>query len=93
MHIMAASADTQRIAALEAERKHMATKADIGDLRTDLEKLRTDLERLRTDFVAFRAEVKAELKTMRWFISIGVPASIAITGIIVGIVVQLINQA
>ena len=64
----------------------MATKADIGDLRTDL-------ERLRTDFVAFRAEVKAELKTMRWFIGIGVPASIAITGIVVGIVVQLINQA
>ena len=30
---------------------------------------------------------------MRWFIGIGVPASIAITGIVVGIVVQLINQA
>ena len=83
---MAAQPDfSQRIAALESERKHMATKADIGDLRTDM-------ERLRTDFVAFQAEVKAELKTMRWFISLGVPASIAVTGIIVGIIVQLINQ-
>ena len=79
---MAATTDSQRIAALEAERKHLATKADISDLRTDL-------ERLRTDFVSFRAEVTAELKTMRWFFGIGVPASIAITGIII----QLINQA
>ena len=76
---------SQRIAALEAEQKHLATKADIGDLRTDM-------ERLRTDFVAFQAEVKAELKTMRWFISLGVPASIAVTSIVVGIIVQLINQ-
>lgn len=83
---MAAQPDhNQRIAAPEAERKHMATKADIGDLRTDM-------ERLRTDFVAFQAEVKAELKTMRWFISLGVPASIAVTGIIIGIIVQLINH-
>ena len=84
---MAAQQDhNQRIAALEAERNHMATKADIGDLRTDM-------ERLRTDFVAFQAEVRAELKTMRWFISLGVPASIALTGIIVGIIVQLINHS
>ncbi len=83
---MAAQSDhSQRIAALEAERKHLATKADIGDLRTDM-------ERLRTDFVAFQAEVKAELRTMRWFISLGVPASIAVTSIVVGIIVQLINQ-
>ena len=86
---MAATTDSQRIAALESERKHLATKADISDVRTDLERLRTDLERLRTDFVSFRAEVTAELKTMRWFLGIGVPASIAITGIIV----QHINQA
>ena len=79
---MAATTDSQRIAALESERKHLATKADISDVRTDL-------ERLRTDFVSFRAEVTAELKTMRWFLGIGVPASIAITGIIV----QHINQA
>ena len=79
---MAAITDSQRIAALEADGKHLATKADIGDLRTDL-------ERLRTEFVKFLAEVKAELRTMRWFMGIGVPASIAITGIIV----QLINQA
>ena len=78
----------QRVAMLEAEQKHLATKADIADVRTDLERLRTDFERLRSVV----AGIQAEMRTLRWVLSIAVPAAIAVTGIVVGIVVQLINQ-
>ncbi len=71
----------QRVAMLEAEQKHLATKADIADVRTDLERMRSVV-----------AGIQAEMRTLRWVLSIAVPAAIAVTGIVVGIVVQLINQ-
>ncbi len=79
---MAAQPDlNQRVAALEAEQKYMATKADIADLRTDLEKLRSVV-----------IGIQVEMRTLRWVLTLAVPGAIALTGIVVGIIVQLINQ-
>ena len=36
--------------------------------------------------------IRAELGTMKWIISIAIPAAIVITGIVVGIVVQALNH-
>ena len=65
----------ERIANLEGQIAHLATKADIGALDAKIEALR------------------AELGTIRWIIGIGIPAAIAITGIVVGIVVQVLNNS
>lgn len=79
---MAAQSDyNQRIAMLEAEQKHLATKADIADVRTDLERMRSVV-----------VGVQAEMRTLRWVLTLAVPGAIALTGIVVGIIVQLINQ-
>ena len=64
----------ERIANLEGQIAHLATKADIGGLEAKIESLR------------------AEFSTMKWMLSIAIPAAIAITGIIVGIVVQVLNN-
>ncbi len=75
---MASQSDyNQRIAMLEAEQKHLATKADIADVRTDLERMRSVV-----------VGVQAEMRTLRWVLTLAVPGAIALTGIIV----QLINQ-
>ncbi|MCE2472906.1 MAG: hypothetical protein J4G18_13650 [Anaerolineae bacterium] len=79
---MASQSDyNQRIAMLEAEQKHLATKADIADVRTDLERMRSVV-----------VGVQAEMRTLRWVLTLAVPGAIALTGIVVGIIVQLINQ-
>jgi hypothetical protein len=36
--------------------------------------------------------LRAEMSTIKWIISIAIPAAIAITGIVVGIVVQVLNS-
>lgn len=66
---MAAQVRTEgeRIANLEGQIAHLATKADISALT-------------------------AKLNTLMWILAIAVPAAIAITGIIVGIVVQILNN-
>lgn len=64
----------ERIANLEGQIAHLATKADIGALDSKVESLR------------------AEMNTIKWIISIAIPAAIAITGIVVGIVVQVLNN-
>lgn len=64
----------ERIANLEGQIAHLATKADIGALDAKIEALR------------------AELGTIKWIIGIGIPAAIAITGIVVGVVVQILNN-
>ncbi len=64
----------ERIANLEGQIAHLATKADIGVLDSKIESLR------------------AEMSTIKWIISIAIPAAIAITGIVVGIVVQVLNN-
>ncbi len=64
----------ERIAHLEGQIAHLATKADIGVLDAKIE------------------AVRAELSTMKWILGIAIPAAIAITGIVVGIVVQVLNQ-
>ena len=65
----------ERIANLEGQIAHLATKADIGALDAKIEALR------------------AELGTIKWIIGIGIPAAIAITGIVVGVVVQILNNS
>ena len=69
----------ERIANLEGQIAHLATKADIQSLRSEL---KSDIESIR-----------AELGTIKWIIGIGIPAAIAITGIVVGVVVQILNNS
>ena len=69
----------ERIANLEGQIAHLATKADIQSLRSEL---KSDIEAMR-----------AELGTIKWIIGIGIPAAIAITGIVVGVVVQILNNS
>ena len=75
----------ERIANLEGQITHLATKADIGALGAKIEALRAAL---KSDIESLRAE----LNTIKWIISIAIPAAIAITGIVVGIVVQVLNN-
>ena len=64
----------ERIANLEGQIAHLATKADISGLEARIESLR------------------AEVSAIRWIIGLAIPAAIAITGIVVGIVVQVLNN-
>lgn len=68
----------ERIVNLEGQIAHLASKADIAALRAEL----------KSDIEAVRAEVSA----IRWIIGLAIPAAIAITGIVVGIVVQVLNN-
>lgn len=68
----------ERIANLEGQIAHLATKADLAALEARLD---SKIEALR-----------AEMSTVKWIISIAIPAAIAITGIVVGIVVQVLNN-
>ena len=87
MTLIAAQTRTEgeRIANLEGQIAHLATKADIGALDAKIESLRAEL---KSDIESLRAE----LNTIKWIISIAIPAAIAITGIVVGIVVQVLNN-
>ena len=73
------------IANLEGQIAHLATKADIGALDSKIESLRAELD---SKIEALRAE----MSSIKWIISIAIPAAIAITGIVVGIVVQVLNN-
>lgn len=64
----------ERIAHLEGQIAHLASKADIGALDAKIEMLR------------------GKLNTLMWVIGIAIPAAIALTGLIVGIIVQLLNN-
>ena len=68
----------QLIAYLEGQIAHLATKADLAALEARLD---TKIEGLRGEFT-----------TMKWIIGVAIPAAIAITGIVVGIVVQVLNN-
>ena len=57
---MAERTEGERIAALESAYEHVATKADIANLRAEV---KADIESLRS-----------ELKTMRWLIIAGITA-------------------
>ena len=49
----------------------------------------------KADIGALDAKIKSlreEFRTMKWMLSIAIPAAIAITGIVVGIVVQVLNN-
>ena len=72
------------IANLEGQIAHLATKADIGALDSKIESLRAELD---SKIEALRAEMM-----IKWIMSIAIPAAIAITGIVVGIVVQVLNN-
>ena len=65
---------------IEGERiAHLATKADIAALGAKLD--------------ALLESIRADLSTMKRTLGIAMPAAIAITGIVVGIVVQVLNNA
>ena len=84
---MAAQTQTEGkfLATLEGQIAHLATKADIGALDAKIESLRADLD-------SNIESLRAEMSTMKWMLSIAIPAAIAITGIVVGIVVQILNN-
>ena len=63
---MESGMDIQRIAALEATYEHVATKADIANVRTEIANLRAEL---KTNIEGLRSEIK----TMKWWIGIAVP--------------------
>lgn len=64
---------------IEGERiAHLATKADIAALGAKLD--------------ALLEPIRAKLNTLMWILGIVIPAAIAITGIVVGIVVQMLNS-
>ncbi len=76
----------EQVANLEGQIARLATKADIGALDARIESLRAGLD-------AKIEALRAELNTLKWILSIAIPAAIAITGIMVGVVVQLLNNA
>ena len=63
-----AQAQSERIAVLEASYAHVATKADIADVRTEIAKVRTEIADLRaelkTDIANLRTEVISEIGTL-----------------------------
>ncbi len=63
----------KQIAKLQANCKHPATKADIGDVRTEMEKLQTEMEKLRTTIEKLQAEL-----TWRILLAMSVFASLVI---------------
>ena len=77
---MAAQTRTEgeRIANLEGQIAHLATKADLFSLEARLD--------------AKIEAVRAEMSTMKRILGIVIPAAIAVTGIVVGIVVQELNN-
>ena len=89
---MAAQTRTEgeRIANLEGQIAHLATKADIEHMRGSLD---AKIESVRADLDTKIETIRAELSTLKWMLGIAIPAAIAINGIVVGIVVQLLNSA
>ncbi len=72
----------ERVSSIEGAYDHLATKADVqelrGDLRTDMETmrgdLRTEMETMRGDLVAqMRA---AEIRTIKWVAGITIGTSL-----------------
>ena len=68
-HKKEAQAQSERIAVLEASYAHVATKADIADVRTEIAKVRTEIAdlgaELKTDIANLRTEVKTDIANLR----------------------------
>ena len=82
---MAERTGGERIVALEASYQHVATKADIANLRADL---KDDIASLRTDFVSFQSEIRGAVKTMLRIVVI----TISILGIAVSALIYFLSQ-
>ena len=54
--------ESERIIAIEATYEHLATKADVANLRTDIANLRTDL---KSDDAALTTELKDDIGNLR----------------------------
>ena len=82
---MESSMDVQRVAALEAQYEHVATKADVGDVRTEIANLRTEIANVRAELRADIESLRSEFKTMKWWIGIAIPLT--------ALAVQLFDRA
>lgn len=83
---MAERTEGERIAALESAYQHVATKADIANLRAEV---KADIASLRTDFVSFQSEIRGAVRTMLRIIVI----TISILGIAVSALIYLLSQS
>ena len=83
---MAERTEGERIAALESAYQHVATKADIANLRAEV---KADIVSLRTDFVSFQSEIRGAVRTMLRIIVI----TISILGIAVSALIYLLSQS
>ena len=96
--------ESERIIAIEATYEHLATKADIANLRTDIANLRTELKaddaalstelkedigNLREEFVAFQTSVNTSFGNIKWFITIAVAAG-AVGVTIINVIVTVL---
>jgi hypothetical protein len=82
----------ERVSYLEGAYEHVATKADIADLRGEL---KADIADLRGELKADIADLRGELKTdiinlQRWLLGT-VLGGVAATGTIVAIVIKLMG--
>ena len=46
--------ERERIVAIEAVLPHLATKADVADVKVDIERVRAEIERLRADMIKWQ---------------------------------------
>ncbi len=77
--------ESDRIIAIEATYEHLATKADVANLRTDIANLRTELKSddgmlksdlqadiasLRKESGSFQSRVDTSFRNLKWFLGI-----------------------
>ena len=92
---MESRAEGERIAHLEGQIAHLATKADVENLRAEMNsntaQLNSSIAVLDSKIAVLDSKIEglhAELRMIRWIIGLAIPAAIAITGI----VVQVLNN-
>ncbi len=72
----------ERVSRLEGAYDHLATKADVADVRTEIAEVRIEVADVRTEVVKLRAEMAAmETRMVKWLVSavgIGVAITVAL---------------
>ncbi len=78
----------ERVSHLEGGYEHVATKADLAELRTEL---KTDIAQLRTDIAELRVEVaESQNRQTRWMVGMMLSGMAIISAVVFGIA-QLIK--